>query len=209
VRSVRIRFVTTGFLVAALVAALMVSPLGLAGCGGGSEGGSDGDSPAGHWEGAGASLDWPLGWRLAPQSNMPFALERVSGFAVQCRLSHSEPYGEIVLLTWDLAPGETPQSVFEQSYQTLAAAFHPELFRDVSGWSTSVGGLSALGKSYRAPSGEPFYRYWDVWVEHNGRLYVLTGWAKDTGPAATSPDLDRIRSDFDQIVASLHVSVAQ
>jgi hypothetical protein len=182
-------------LVAAVVAAtVLAASLVCGGCGAG-------ESTAGHWGGDAVSLDWPDGWRLEPERVMPSQLEYVLKTTVLCELRKDKPYGQAVLMVRDLAPGETLQSVFDETYAAVVAV-NP-LARELSDESTRVSGLPAVVKSYEAPVGEPFYEYRDVWVEKDGRLYVLAGWAY-VGSASA-----QVWPGFDAIVQSFKVGVAQ
>jgi hypothetical protein len=158
--------------------------------------------PPGHWEQDGISLDWPQGWRLDPGRVMDSPLERQMELSVLCELGRSKPYGQLVLFAHDLLPGETLQNVFDQAYKALAVGLSNTL-RRVTGWSTTVSGLPALVKSYSAASGEPMYAYRDVWVERDGRLYVLAGW----GYVGSSEE--RIGPELDEIVRSLQMGGSQ
>lgn len=179
----------------ALAAAILVACTVCAGC--------DDDSSAGHWEGGGASLDWPEGWKVETSEGWRSSyLEVILQTEALCELSREKPYARTVLMTRDLVGGETLQSVFDRTYSEMAE-FHGDSFREVTGWSTSVNGLPALVKSYEAPSGEPYYQYQDVWLERDGRLFVLTVWAH------TAVDEQEIPADFEEIVRGLDVGGPQ
>lgn len=183
--------VVGGFLVAVVFAACLTC------------GGCEGGSSAGHWEGGGVSLDWPEGWRLEPDTvGRSSYLEVLLDPSVLCELSRKEPYARVVLMERDLASGETVQGVFDETYEALAET-HGSSLREVTGWSTTVSGQPALVKSYEAPSGEPYYQYEDVWLERDGRIYVLSVWAH------ISVDEQEIPVDFAEILESLDVGSSQ
>jgi hypothetical protein len=90
-----------------------------------------------------------------------------------------------------LRADETLQGVFAWTYDRVAVD-HPGGLRDLVGGTTTVDGLRAPTKTYELPSGEPYDRYWDVWWESAGRLFVLAGWTY-------AEHADEILTDFESV----------
>jgi hypothetical protein len=148
---------------------------------------------AGRWEGEGVSLAWPAGWKpFAAEEKMRWPLGRLLDCTLLFGLEQGDSYPRVELVNLELPPGETLQGAFGEAYETLEAEWGDSL-RDVTGWTTSVDGLPALVKSYELPSGEPYYKHQDVWVESDGSLFVLAGrggvWTFDE---KVLPDLEAI-----------------
>ena len=61
----------------------------------------------------------------------------------------------------------------EQTYRA-AYASHKAQFRKVSEETTSVAGSAGFAMIYQRPSGEPWWQYRDVWLDHDGVVYVLS-----------------------------------
>ena len=172
------------------VAAIVIAGA-LASCGNTEVQTTSSSSPS--WQGQGVSLTWGQGW--GPDSNrvMHSPVESLLGAPVLCELLHQKPYGQILLMSRELGAGETLQSVFGTTYDRLAID-HPTTLMHLTGGTTTVDGLPALTKTYELPSGEPYYHYWDVWWETDGRLFVLAGWTYTYFVDEILPDFEQMRS---------------
>jgi hypothetical protein len=173
---------------AVIAAAAVVFAGGLAGCGD-TEAAKPGATQS--WQGQGVSLTWGQGWHTGSYRVIRSPLESILGAPVLCGLSHGKPSGNILLLSRDLGADETLQSVFAGTYDRVVVD-HPGSLRHLTGGTTTVDGLPALTKTYELPSGEPYYRYWDVWWESDGRLFVLAGWTY-------ADHADEILADFESV----------
>ncbi len=182
-----------------LLFVITAGALGPSACGTPADGGSTTQSSvvatteaaAGHWEDGGISLDWPAGWTPVSGEDMRWPLGRFLDCTLLFGLDQPS-YPRVELIRLESSPDKTLKSAFDESYSLLAAEWGDSM-RDVSGWTAAVDGLPALVKSYKLPSGEPYYEHQDVWIDSGGTLYVLA--ARDgvwTFDEKVLPDLDAI-----------------
>lgn len=68
-----------------------------------------------------------------------------------------------------LSEGESLDSVFETTYSNIKTSIRSE-----SETTGDLNGIPVLIKDYERASGEPWWRYHDVWLEKDGTIYLLS-----------------------------------
>lgn len=68
-----------------------------------------------------------------------------------------------------LPAGQTLEQVFRAAY-----AQRINEFRSVEEGTATIAGSAGLMLVYQRPSGEPWWQYRDVWLEHAGTVYLLS-----------------------------------
>ena len=89
------------------------------------------------------------------------------------------------------------EQVFHETYLYMEEPTIP--VRDVSDGTISVAGQMALVKWYTRPSGEPWWRVQDVWLQAGSKILILQ-WS-------TYPDqFLQAQTEFDQILSTVRLT---
>ena len=108
------------------------------------------------------------------------------------RLQADGPYSAyFAVASSPLAGGIDLEARFHQTYDPLL----PEL-REVSQQKFDNGTLSGLEITYQRPWGEPWWQFYDVWVEKDAVIYVLSFHAAPNDFKQHQDDIDLILNSF-------------
>ena len=113
---------------------------------------------------------------------------------ILCELLHDQPYAQVLLMQWDLVPPATLNDAFETTYRSLIA--DSKSYWRITETATVVNGSPAWMRTYEHAIGEPVYQYWDVWMQNDQHVWILSGWTC----TSLSPE---IRPSFERILDSL------
>ncbi|MCJ7667583.1 MAG: hypothetical protein MUP04_04755 [Anaerolineae bacterium] len=158
-----------------------------------------GDSPPKHFENDEFSFDYPGDWQTfsemwstwGPSHDKTLDAEELVGMALS---GYSRSFR---LERKDLPPDSTLKEVYEQSYQNSWIREYVEE-NTISEGTTTVDGVTAYEKVYKRPHGEPWYTMREIWLEKDGRIYILSCWAYPNA-------FDEAQEDFNLIIESFHV----
>ena len=90
-----------------------------------------------------------------------------------------------------LPAGDSLQEVYERTY----SRGYP-LSDLISDRTLTVNGIAALEKMYRKPHGEPWYQVREVWLQNNGKIYIISCWAFPASFEARQPAFNLIVDSF-------------
>ena len=144
------------------------------------------------------SINAPAGWEIREDvfGESTVVDQGFKGLGVQGVVFLQYPSGKgngKAFFVVALAPqveGEDLESRFTRVYQSTT----PEI-KDASQTSFEKGQLAGYEITYRRPWGEPWWEFRDVWLEHNGMVYVLSFYA---APGS----LDKYSGEYQQILDS-------
>lgn len=94
----------------------------------------------------------------------------------------------------NMIPDQNLKQVFNDTY----SSFNQSNIQFLSEKSTTVDGVIAYEKIYKMPHGEPWYQIRDVWLEKNGKIYIICCW---TLPG----NFEKAQKEFDMIINSLNI----
>jgi len=89
-------------------------------------------------------------------------------------------YPRMTICERDNSDGQSLQTIIDQTYSTMT----PELRNRVDS-ETIVNVFSAIQVAYEQPWGEPWYRFEDVWIQSDQKVYLLSCWAPLTADDET------------------------
>jgi PsbP-like protein len=95
----------------------------------------------------------------------------------------------------------TLKNAFDGTYASLSQssmASGASLFQEISERILTVDGVTAYEKVYNIPHGEPYYQIRDVWLDKNGKIYIISC-------RAFPNNFNKSQNDFDLIINSFHV----
>lgn len=126
------------------------------------------------------SFNIPDGWKTKEEvfGNDAASGQEFKGLGVQELVFIQYPSGKgqgkafFVVASSPMVAGEDLESRFTQVYQSAV----PEI-EDLSQTSFEKGTFVGYEISYRRPWGEPWWQFRDVWLEHNGMVFVLSFYA--------------------------------
>ncbi len=144
------------------------------------------------------SFTIPTGWRTSEEVwNRPIPPEKdYYGLGVQEIITIQNPpepgqgNAFFAVASSPLASGEDLESRFTRAYQTAI----PEI-EDASKQPFEQGTLSGYEITYKRPWGEPWWQFYDIWLEKDAVIYVLSF---HTAPNTFADHTDT----FDQILES-------
>jgi PsbP-like protein len=90
---------------------------------------------------------------------------------------------------------------FDATYSSLSKssrASGTSLFHEISEGSLTVDGVTAYEKVYKIPHGEPYYQIKDVWLDKNGKIYIISC-------RAFPNNFNQSQNDFNTIINSFQV----
>jgi PsbP-like protein len=90
-----------------------------------------------------------------------------------------------------LPAGDSLQEVYKRTY----SQGYPKS-DSISDRTLSVNGVTALEKIYRKPLGEPWYQVREVWLQKNGKIYIISCWAFPSSFEARQPAFNLIVDSF-------------
>jgi hypothetical protein len=90
-----------------------------------------------------------------------------------------------------LPAGDSLQEVYERTY----SQGYPKS-NSISDKTLPVNGVTALEKMYRKPHGEPWYQVREVWLQKNGKIYIISCWAFPSSFDANQPAFNLIVDSF-------------
>ena len=157
------------------------------------------ESTSKHFENDEFSFDYPGDWQTfsemwstwGPSHDKTLDAEELVGMALS---GYSRSFR---LERKDLSPDSTLKEVYEQSYQNSWIREYVEE-NTISEGTTTVDGVTAYEKVYKRPHGEPWYTMREIWLEKDGRSYILSCWAYPNA-------FDEAQEDFNLIIESFHV----
>ena len=126
------------------------------------------------------SFNIPDGWKTKEEvfGEQAVTGQEFKGLGVQELAFIQYPAGKgkgkafFVVASSPMVAGEDLLSRFTRVYQSA----DPEI-EDLSQTSFEKEALSGYEITYRRPWGEPWYQFRDVWLEHNGMVFVLSFYA--------------------------------
>jgi len=144
------------------------------------------------------SFNIPDGWKTKEEvfGNDAASGQEFKGLGVQELVFIQYPSGKgqgkafFVVASAPLVEGEDLLSRITRVYQSAI----PEI-KDSSQASFEKGKFVGYEISYRRPWGEPWYQFRDVWIEHNGMVYVLSIYA-------VQGSIDKYSEPYQQILDS-------
>ena len=95
----------------------------------------------------------------------------------------------------------TLKDAFDGTYSSLSQsskASGSSLFQEISERILTVDGVTAYEKVYKIPHGEPYYQIRDVWLDKNGKIYIISC-------RAFPNNFNQSQNNFDLIINSFHV----
>jgi hypothetical protein len=143
------------------------------------------------------TFEYPIGWEISTRIG-PIQGELQA--KTMCSL-HSTvgPYRSLLLWQRDLPQGTTMEKMFRDTY--LYMEDPTALVRDVSDGTLAVAGQTALVKWYTRPSGEPWWRVQDIWLQAGSKIMILQ-WSTDPDQFLQS------KAEFDQILSTVRLTPA-
>jgi sulfatase maturation enzyme AslB (radical SAM superfamily) len=143
------------------------------------------------------SFDYPAGW----ETSSNFYYDRVLNASEVAEILDPESgdfqlkYTTLVRIERkNMTSGQNLKQIFNNTY----SAFNQSNIQFISENNTTVDGAIAYEKVYKMPHGEPWYQIRDVWLEKNGKIYIICCW---TLPG----NFEKVQKDFDMIINSFHV----
>jgi hypothetical protein len=155
----------------------------------------------GHVDTGEIAFDYPDGWQSLSEiwpsyqggHNPEFDADELTGAADTSRSLTQRYTASVIVMTREIPDGASMADVYDQVYAAM-----PSVRGSITEGTLTVDGVTAYERIYEHPSGEPWYRIRDIWLERNGRIYILS--------CRTLPgSFDAAQEDFDAIVASFHV----
>ena len=136
------------------------------------------------------SFGYPVGWEVSTAIG-PIQSELLA--KRMCSLhSTAGPYLSLLLWQRDLPQGTTMEQVFHDTY--LYMEDPTSLVRDASEGTLAVAGQMALVKWYTRPSGEPWWRVQDIWLQAGSKIMIFQWSTYPDQFLQAQQELDRILS---------------
>lgn len=144
------------------------------------------------------SFNFPEGWKTKEEvfGTGVAAGQEFKGLGVKELVFMQYPAGKgqgkafFVVASAPLVEGEDLESRFTRAYQSVI----PEI-KDASQGSFEKGSLAGYEITYQRPSGEYWWQFRDVWLEHNGSIFLLSFYA-------APGKLDSFNEPYNQILDS-------
>jgi hypothetical protein len=148
-----------------------------------------------HFENDKVSFDYPSDWgtlsEIWPGHDEALNADEVAGVGLP-RSSVS-----VRVYSRELPTGSDLKSVYDQTYENTWISQYVKSYT-ISERTITVDGVTAYERVYKRPHGEPWYQIMDVWLEKEGRIYVLSCWA-------TPDSFYEAEDEFNLIISSFHV----
>ncbi len=141
------------------------------------------------------AFQYPVGWEISTKiGSIQWELQAKTVCALHSTVG---PYRSLLLWQRDLSQVTTMEQVFHDTYLYMEEPTTP--VRDVSDGTLSVAGQMALVKWYTRPSGEPWWRVQDIWLQAGSKILILQ-WS-------TYPDqFLQAQAEFDQILSTVRLT---
>ncbi len=156
-----------------------------------------GGGSAGHIETDEIAFDYPGGWQPPSYQgghNPEFDADELVAVADMSTSTPWERYTTSVeVMMREIPGGSSLTDVYDQVYAAMPSVRGP-----ITEGTLTVDGVTAYERIYEHPRGEPWYRIRDIWLERNGRIYILSC-------RATPGRFDATQAEFDVIIASFRV----
>ena len=114
--------------------------------------------------------------------DIPFEGDRLVGLG-EARFQVNDIYYRSIQITRRVMPaGSNLEAVMLDVYEQAKAKFPQEPSTLASTGPVTVAGQTGFQWTYRMTAGEPTYELRDVWLERDGRLYIISIWSEYTNP---------------------------
>jgi hypothetical protein len=148
-----------------------------------------------HFENDKISFDYPSAWgtlsKIVPGHDEALNADEMTGVGL--------PKSPVTVRVYnrELPTGSNLRQVYDETYGNTWISQYVKSFT-ITESTITVDGVTAYKRVYKRPHGEPWYQIMDVWLEKEGRIYVLACWA--------SPDsFHEAEDEFNLIIKSFHV----
>jgi hypothetical protein len=148
-----------------------------------------------HFENDKISFDYPSNWDTLsetwPRHDEGLNADEVTGVGLPKSPVFVRVYNR------ELPNGSNLKRVYDETYRNTWISQYVKS-HTITESTITVDGVTAYERVYKRPHGEPWYQIMDVWLEKEGRIYVLSCWA--------SPDsFHEAEDEFTLIINSFHV----
>jgi hypothetical protein len=127
-----------------------------------------------HFEDRKISFDYPSDWstlsKISPGHDEALNVDEVTGVGL--------PRSPVSVRIYDrgLPTGSNLRRVYDETYSNTWISQYVKSYTIAESIIT-VDGVTAYERVYKRPHGEPWYQIRDIWLEKEGRIYVLSCWA--------------------------------
>jgi hypothetical protein len=151
------------------------------------------------YQGDGFSFTVPDGWKTMKeiwgksfaQDTDYYGLGLTEQVMIQYPAQKAKGRAFFAVATAQLAEGEDLETRFNQTYDGII----PEI-KDPVRQAFQLGDLSGYEITYKRPWGEPWWQFQDIWLEHDGVIYVLSAHASPQSFVDYAETFDQILDSF-------------
>ena len=145
---------------------------------------------------------WPsnFGFSYIPSEDHNLNTTEITGVLDPKSNTPMEKYTTSVKIETKKSSGNLKED-FDAAYSSLSRSSQASgalLFQEISERNLTVDGVTAYEKVYKIPHGEPYYQIRDVWLDKNGKIYIISC-------RAFPNNFNQSQNDFDTIINSFHV----